>query len=634
MAQIQVEQINSSPGIFFNKLGNAKISNKKITLIHYINTTIFDETLNIAEKYYYKSTSICTLVPKNHSNAATCNFQLKLLDQQIQEIKTLIKNVKLHHRNKRGLINAGSVALKWLIGTPDSDDALFYTNSINSLIDERKTQAFLMKDQVKIIGETLRIYNTTIRQVQAAENLLNYNLNTFNEYLSNYSLIVNQNSIELEILDHLLLIKQLNDMNLQKLQQYSLTLTLIRHNIIDYEVINPFVLINELLEIPQVNLPFSVDTQNIENFYKIINAKSFISDETLVIIIRIPVVSPIDYQIFQIFPLPVIHPKTNILTFIKPNYQYLIASMGNLQFAPLKNLEKYCKLINQIYVCNNINTLDRNPAKICEIQIFDPSDDKIPESCTLTRIPAQAEIWQPLQTNKWIFVLNKPIRGNLICNEIETTIKLHGTGTIQLDNNCTLKTHNTILETTQEILIKKLQIKIPQINITSNIDFKPALKFKPLETIKVVDLNMEDLDFTQHKLNELQETLQSRINEPFVIKYENVILKWLGYSAILLIISTIMYYIYQYGIAHLISHYLGTCCNCLLPCKNRNKLDIYYVIFKKQPQVTPPEEILNIQFQSTVQEEQPMIHVMDTNHYKVPKVQPTQQQMKLKNIQL
>lgn len=49
---LQVEQIQQPPGIFYHKLGQAKICNKKLTLVHYVNTTIFQNNLGLAEKIF------------------------------------------------------------------------------------------------------------------------------------------------------------------------------------------------------------------------------------------------------------------------------------------------------------------------------------------------------------------------------------------------------------------------------------------------------------------------------------------------------------------------------------------------------------------------------------------------------
>lgn len=70
-----------------------------------------------------------------------CNNQLQLLGIKVNEIENdfaIISHQLKSNRSKRGLLNIGGNILHWLFGTPDSDDAQYYTDSINSLIYNQK----------------------------------------------------------------------------------------------------------------------------------------------------------------------------------------------------------------------------------------------------------------------------------------------------------------------------------------------------------------------------------------------------------------------------------------------------------------------------------------------------------------
>lgn len=96
-------------------------------------------------------------------------------------------------------------------------------------------------------------------------------------------------------------------------------------------------------------------------------------------------------------------------------------------------------------------------------------------------------------------------------------------------------------------------IVLPSFNILEN-DFQKTMKtISPFKPIKMVDLDVNSIDLTQHKLNELKTNLQSRINEPFVIKYENAIIKTIGYITIALVFGTTVFYAYKIGIFKILS---------------------------------------------------------------------------------
>lgn len=65
-----------------------------------------------------------------------CASSLNIIRNEINKIKqnfAIIAHQLESKRVKRGIINGIGNALKWLIGTPDADDADFYTDSIQSL---------------------------------------------------------------------------------------------------------------------------------------------------------------------------------------------------------------------------------------------------------------------------------------------------------------------------------------------------------------------------------------------------------------------------------------------------------------------------------------------------------------------
>lgn len=609
--ELQVEQIDKSPGLFFKRLGEAKICNQHLTLLHFINTTTFKENLDTATRFYHKSYTLCSMIPSNHSNAAACKLQQKLLVQQLTEIKSLINTVQSHNlqfdkptttktllRKRRGLLNAGSKILKWLVGTPDSDDSEFYTNSINSLIDDRKTTHLMMKDQIKILSDTMNTLNKTLETIQDAEQELNANINSFNKFINKSSAAINENSLEIEILDHLLLIKQINDINIRQLQSYSMTLTLIRHGIIDYNIINPTTLYNELKQITSLSLPIKIEPENIEYYYQIMDVKAFIKESTLVILIKIPIAQISEYNLFQVFPLPTPHKNSSQISYITIDYPYLLSSRSKSQFALLKQLDK-CIRLNDLYICKHIDTMERRSTDICELEMFDLENQIIPKSCKTTTIIAQPEIWQQVSENQWLFILSKLTKGTLLCNTgADQEQVLNGMGLLKITGDCRFITNNIILQPEISIRNVTAYLQIPQINILEDDCCKYLFKEEKLspeqlKPIKLRNLDLNEIKYTQHQLKKMDENLQTQLNKPFIIKYENTIYKWLCYIGGGMASIIILYYTYKYGIFKVFATLFSKMVNCLLPCKKKNgdTFNFYNCLFgeNRNNQVQPYE---------------------------------------------
>ncbi|KAL3286703.1 hypothetical protein HHI36_001198, partial [Cryptolaemus montrouzieri] len=89
---------------------------------------------------------------------------------------------KIERRNERGLFHGISSSFEWIIGTPDVDDAQYYSNAIKALdIKNRETQLHI-KNQVQIMPSAIINYNSSLQSLKVNESRLNENINTFNDF--------------------------------------------------------------------------------------------------------------------------------------------------------------------------------------------------------------------------------------------------------------------------------------------------------------------------------------------------------------------------------------------------------------------------------------------------------------------
>ncbi|KAL3290363.1 hypothetical protein HHI36_023705 [Cryptolaemus montrouzieri] len=220
----KITAINESSGILFQDLGQVKLSNEVYTLLTFINLTHINEKITMLNNYYSISKDICNLARSSHISN-DCYNQLKYIRTKLNSIQSLF-NIVAHKidtyttRHKRGLINGISYATKWLFGIPNSDDADFYSDSINQLINNQKQTDVLMQQQVSIISGTITNFNNSLQRMNENVITLNKNLKNFNKFQNDVSQVINEVDTEIQISNHLILLIEMSDELSSLLNQY------------------------------------------------------------------------------------------------------------------------------------------------------------------------------------------------------------------------------------------------------------------------------------------------------------------------------------------------------------------------------------------------------------------------------
>lgn len=182
---------NKSSGIFYNNLGEAKIENSKLTLLAHINVTHLNKAFDKAKHFYAKSLNLCTTAlndKRNHNFVSFhCELTLKLIKEQLAEITNkaeILSHITgrvISPRRRRGLVNGVSYALNWLFGTPDADDAKYYTDSINTLLSDNRQTQTLLKSQIQVITSTIKNFNNSVASLKENEEQMNSNIKLINK---------------------------------------------------------------------------------------------------------------------------------------------------------------------------------------------------------------------------------------------------------------------------------------------------------------------------------------------------------------------------------------------------------------------------------------------------------------------
>lgn len=521
--------MNSTSGLFYKSLGLTKISNSKYSILIFFDVSILENQEQIISNYYSKSLGLCATTSRSNFHTNYCSEQLRILQSKITRLTDNLEILNHHSRHRRGILNGVSYPIKWLFGIPDSDDAQFYSSSIDELISDQRQTHTLMQQQVHVITDTIRNFNNSVQALSMTEQSLNENILRFNKFSNDITDHVLLDDIEIQILDHMLSLVQLVDESLELSDQILLGITLIRHGIISYHILQPKILMDELNLISQkFTLPLPITYSNLEIYYKIVKVKSFFQNKKLVIKIEVPITNiPSDFEIFQIIPLPTPHGNNSqLFSYIEPNSPYILFSKPRTQFAMLKNLAKCREFKPKEWLCEDISTMEKKNQNSCEISLFMPITE-IPKTCKTRTIHADIEVFQNTNPNEWIYVVSKPTNMVILCpNNQDHEVLLNRIGTITIDSKCKAYTDTTTLEPISKLENITTNVKIPITDITEDDCCSKKANNKTLEALQMTPVKLSNIDFTelnyaQHRLTQFDEILQQQLNRPFIIKYQN-----------------------------------------------------------------------------------------------------------------
>nr|XP_034194813.1 uncharacterized protein LOC117611033 [Osmia lignaria] len=527
-------------GIFYRKLGEAKISNTELHLITYANLTYLSQAKALLNSHFIKSREICNLLKEvviSKQQKSYCEETLQSVQSELQNInnKEKILNGLIGHdvkqRRRRGLINGTSYVLNWLIGTPDADDARYYSDSIEALLNDNKQTQTLLKSQIQIVSSTIKNFNNSIQSLKLTEETLNNNMKIINKYMSETDNYIINLSLETTIMEQvatlLSLCIQVSDYFDKNIESINLG----NHNIISPFLITPKDLCEELINYKDdFELMITPTYKNLPKIYKLMKLQSITINELVVFVIKLPLVKRTNFDLYNLIPLPIQHQNTSIFSFITPQNPYLLLSQQKSNFAVMSDLRNCVEYLEGKYVCTNVNTARTTEESTCEVLLLSPHVKQIPQDCSTKTINAEMEIWTYIGSNQWLYILQKPTTLTIICGENNNDhmedIVLQKTSMIQLHSGCKGYTMLYSLEPTNYVN-KNISHYVPRINLTEDdccilasnyLHHKTISSLKP---IRLTNIDLNDLKFNTKKLNELDELLTHHMKEPFIVTHTN-----------------------------------------------------------------------------------------------------------------
>ncbi|XP_041980283.1 uncharacterized protein LOC121733946 [Aricia agestis] len=446
-----VTPIHDSPGLYFDKLIDIKFTSTKWNVVTHLNVDHVKPNLNEVEFIFERVNSLCNSIQFNQIRIDCRNSLAALRNQHLNNVNKfssisyLVDDEQPHRRSKRGLFDFGGSILKTFFGTLDSEDAIKYSDAINQVQTDEKQLVALMKDNIHIIRSTINSFNSSINKVNENENILMKNMDIIQKSMQD---ILNSN-------DQLVIKTQLNSV-INALDSIILSLSFSiddinnailfsKLNILHPTVLSPHQLFSELdkhrNDLPKhFDLPVTLSLQNIHELVDISDLICYFHANKIIIIIKIPLVLPQTYNLYNVisFPVPydIQHPNTFIL--IAPSSPYVAITQDHMFYSLLSRLDE-CKVISEkCYICElkNVYSVIANPT--CETVLLSEVVDKIPSTCQTRLIHGSVDLFHKLSNNRWIYVQSEPGKCHVSCNDDLTTheVILFGTGVFTLPRHC------------------------------------------------------------------------------------------------------------------------------------------------------------------------------------------------------
>lgn len=328
------------------------------------------------------------------------------------------------------------------------------------------------------------------------------------------------------------------------------SITFARLKIIHSSIIKPIDLINALQEISQslkrFNLPLTAKMSNIALYLDIIELEAFQTDSKIIFILKIPLLEPEIYTLYELFPLPIKDKRTGLFHVLLNSKKYIAKADDSLLYVSLSKLNKCKSLGFHILICSNIFPYPIDTDAICEAQIL-KNPQEIPKTCQNSIVYVNEYSIQELEANIWLTLITNPLPITIKCTDKLISEIISKNSIIQLQPNCIAFIGSTKIQAKYFIAkYDNITYNIHSINIPfeccEHLPEKTKLpKIKPL---KIGNLNNEDLEIARYKLDEYSRNLDKIINEPFVKKH----ISWFTYLTISLIILLLILYI---------------CCKCI-----------------------------------------------------------------------
>ncbi|XP_039315145.1 uncharacterized protein LOC113003882 [Solenopsis invicta] len=514
----EIERFVHHPGIYFEIIGNLHQLDSTWKMVIRIDSTSLTNRLEQLRQYLQKTKSMCHFFAV--ANKDTCQNLYEITKDDYEEInKELIKINSMCESSelrKRGLVDGIGTIAKSLFGTMDSNDEKIINEQLTALHDEQQKAQHAVKNQIKILQQTIAHMDNTEEIIQKNENLLANATKNLREHL-----ITNERQSNIH--EHFITINAIvADLN-RDIKDTLDYLTTIKQGILHPRLAPIKNIIENLkeasLQLPEgLYFPFRINKNKWFEIEKVITISAYCDTNNIFSILEFPLISHPKYKILNIISLPVPESE-NIATIIKIKNPLIAISSEQRAYITLSHNDlQACKLTNTDYLCKQnfqIQKINNNP--ICEVNIY--IENKIQkENCEIKQIITSNIMWIPLKNpHAWLYSSPTKQYININCKDHgQIKQEIENTGKIKLRNNCEIISHEIILKSPKVMNETRIESYLPEYNISlprDNVNISQAIQIQKINT------KHSELKNLQTELQELNDDMNKNNNTYFQSKH-------------------------------------------------------------------------------------------------------------------
>lgn len=505
---------------------------------HWSLIQIHDLTLLINEFYLIKDNA--NYLVKNILNNTAYEKEYKnsllpliALEKRIETNIKQIDPVNYTKRQKRGILDPLGSLIKCITGNLDKTDADLYDRQIKQLQSNQNKLKEISSNQINLLEKTINQFQNVISNISANQIILKSRILEIESTIKKVALHSNN---EFQYFRTHIIINQIS-MIYQTiydiLEKTEVAISFAKINTLHNSIVDPIELINEISrfknQLTTDMLPLEANIENILNFEKIIEIKSYSKGPIITFILELPLIETDVYHYYQLYPLPIPSEPGPQFFVNLPHKPYL--ALSNIKYS---YMDQTCtQLLPNEYLCRQAHTAYINEDPPCAVQLISYKENTT--TCYPFRIKLQDVQITKITDGKWIVTVPKQLIVPVSCPNSKDNIPLYGSYLVESINECSLQVKSFILRTYKPNRLNYNDVSLPMLNLSMSYHQKRDFVFNP----PVLDLNTINLKETQEIVTALQD--QKKILQEVTNPVE---LNRINFWTILLYIIILIIFIY------------------------------------------------------------------------------------------
>lgn len=548
---MDITPLQPRSGTYVEDLGVANLFSNEWKILIYYDLSIYRMEYRTIRMLTDKIRILCSRISNDTHYSFVCNGTQGLLGQLEDQLNYQDSLLLPPSRKTRSLIGIVGTIAKPLFGLLNEEDAQRYEQEIDAIHANENRLLGLIRNQTTILDMTAQIYNKTRLDVEEEFTSLHSRINGLQFQISSLeqSGLNSRLAVEIESLTSLITLIILKYQRTQRDIVNLLTETLngkVHASLISAPPMDQLV-VNFSRRLPNnLKLPFSVNDNISTQISKLGTMSATYRNERIIIRISLPLPFKETYQVFRLYPLPLIWKQTLCHAVVSPDL--VLADINREYYYPMPEIQYHSCLSTepQRYYCRIMAPLyriDTGPL-ICEIKLIRELE---PLSGCRKKCAPDTLYWATLsQPNAWIFSTKSQLRADLICNETRQTTLLKGAGILKLQPGCHLRTDAVILHGYGEEISRRPGYLVPNVDLTKLLEFNETYSDRKY-IAKINNLtvgNMPDLKPLEEAILAQKREENKGISTPTQHHTHHYVVL---YTLILVLVAIYTYYAYRRG---------------------------------------------------------------------------------------